>query len=487
MVKELFHVFEGLEIRPESQGYFKDAMVSSVVMHKEQGIVRVHIILNTLIPPQCIADLEEGIFRHLGYPEGIQIHVLEAYELSYELGLKELYKAYEGSLMYTLKKINPVGAAIIRDAQVDIGEQDLVYQVDKTRFQYLKTLDFDQEIIYVFKQKFNKVIDVEILEDDVKSHIYQEFIRHRDMEQKNLLKKRDRHLQIEEKVVIQEDDITKETYENLILGKKPIVGEILKLKNFDEDTTYANIDVQVIGKPDVRELRGGKMIVKIDVTDFTDSITAKAFVEKDDFPHVEAKVKKGSTLRIRGLYKYDDYDRGRVFFVNTIEAININLKIQRKDTAKEKRVELHLHTQMSDMDGVMSVKDGIQQAIAWGHKAIAITDHGVVQGYTDAFHCLHDDNIKVLYGVEAYIVDDQKPIGYFLDERTFEDTFIVFDIETTGLRAHKDKFTEIGAVKIKGGKVVDRFSEFVQPGVSIPLHIQELTHIQMKLLKMHHR
>ncbi len=292
MVKELFHVFEGLEIRPESQGYFKDAMVSSVVMHKEQGIVRVHIILNTLIPPQCIADLEEGIFRHLGYPEGIQIHVLEAYELSYELGLKELYKAYEGSLMYTLKKINPVGAAIIRDAQVDIGEQDLVYQVDKTRFQYLKTLDFDQEIIYVFKQKFNKVIDVEILEDDVKSHIYQEFIRHRDMEQKNLLKKRDRHLQIEEKVVIQEDDITKETYENLILGKKPIVGEILKLKNFDEDTTYANIDVQVIGKPDVRELRGGKMIVKIDVTDFTDSITAKAFVEKDDFPHVEAKVKR---------------------------------------------------------------------------------------------------------------------------------------------------------------------------------------------------
>ena len=481
--KNLFEVFEGLVVSPESQIFFKDAIVSSIIMNKDQGAVSISLTLNTIVHPKFIEHLEEAIYRHLGYPEGIAIYIHDSFHLSYALSLKDMYSAYEEGLLYSLKKINPVGAAVIRSSQVDIGDHDLVYQVSKTGFEYIKNLEFDQKIIQLFKQKFDIEIDIEILEDDVNSHMYQEFIRHRDIEQKNLLKKRDRHLHIEEKVVIQEEDITRETYENLVMGKKPITGEVLRLKNFDEDTSYANIDVQVISKPDARELRGGKMIMKFDVTDFTDSITAKAFVEKEDYPRVEENVKKGKTLRIRGTYKYDDYDRARVFFVNTIETIEANLKIQRKDNAKEKRVELHLHTQMSDMDGVMSVKDGINQAIAWGHKAVAITDHGGVQGYPDAFHCVHDDNIKILYGVEAYLADDQKPVGYHLDERTFEDTLIVFDIETTGLRAHKDRFTEIGAVKIKNGKIIDRFSEFVNPGVSIPQFIQELTHITNETVK----
>ena len=483
MKKNIFDVFEGLAVSPESQSFFKDAIVSSVIMNKRQGAVSISLMLNTIVHPKYIEHLEEAIYRHLGYPNGIVVHINESFNLSYVLSLKDMYSAYEEGLLYNLKKVNPVGAAVIRSSQVDIGEGELVYQVNKTGYGYIKDLKFDEKIRQLFKQKFDINIEIEILEDDANNHMYQEFIRHRDLEQKNLLKKRDRHLHHEEKIVIQEEDITKETYENLIMGKKPITGEVIKLKYFDEDTTYANIDVQVISKPDARELRGGKIIIKFDVTDFTDSITAKAFVEKEDYPRVEANVKKGSTLRIRGLYKYDDYDRARVFFVNTIETIEANLKIQRKDNAKEKRVELHLHTQMSDMDGVMSVKDGIKQAIAWGHKAVAITDHGVVQGYPDAFHSVHDNNIKILYGVEAYLIDDLKPVGYFLDERTFDDTFIVFDIETTGLRAQKDHFTEIGAVKIKNGKIIERFSEFINPGVTIPQHIQELTHITNDTVK----
>ncbi len=149
------------------------------------------------------------------------------------------------------------------------------------------------------------------------------------------------------------------------------------------------------------------------------------------------------------------------------------------DTSPEKRVELHCHTKMSDMDGVSECKDIVKRAMKWGHKAIAITDHGDVQAFPDANHALSpDDDFKVIYGVEAYLVDDLKDIITDSKGQSLDETFVVFDLETTGFSPDKNKIIEIGAVKVVGGVITDRFSTFVNPEVPIPFRIEELTSIK---------
>jgi len=483
MRKSLFDVFEGLNLSPKLHESFKESIVTSVVMDKSQGLVGIVLVLNTIVHPKYIQALEESIYAFLGYPEEMGVHIDDEYELTFNLEFKDLFVIYEQSLMFLVKKYNPICFAAMKNGTVKVGENMLVYNVPVTGFDYMSDYNIADLIISIFKKKFDISIEVDVTKDSDENHIYEEFLRSRDLEQKNLLKKHALHNQVEEKVVITEEDITKKTYENLIYGKKPCVGEIIKIRTFDEDTKYANVDVDIISKPDVRELRGGKMIMKFDITDYTDSVTCKMFVEKEEYPDVSKSVKPGNTLRIRGLYKYDDYDDARVFMVNSVEKVELDLRIRRKDFAKNKRVELHLHTQMSDMDGMMSAKVAVKQAIAWGHKAIAITDHGVVQAYPDAFHAVHDSEIKIIYGVEAYFVDDERPIVYNDKGQTFDDIIIIFDVETTGFRAHKDKMTEIGAVKIQNGLVIERFSEFVNPRVPIPQKIQELTHITNETVK----
>ena len=151
------------------------------------------------------------------------------------------------------------------------------------------------------------------------------------------------------------------------------------------------------------------------------------------------------------------------------------------DTSPQKRVELHCHTKMSDMDGVSEAKDLVKRAHDWGHPAIAITDHGVVQGFTDANHVIEDldkdDPFKVIYGVEGYLVDDLTKIAENEKGQDLEGTYVVFDIETTGFSAVTDRIIEIGAVKVEKGQITDRFSTFVNPEVPIPFRIEQLTSI----------
>ncbi len=366
MRKNLFDVFEGLNLSPDLHEYFKDSQVSSVVMSRQQGMVKINLVLNTIVHPKFIQALEEAIYAFLGYPDSMAVTVVESYELTFQLTFKDLYAIYEDSLMHTVKKHNPICFATLKEGSVKVGDNALVYSIPVTGYTYINNYKIEDLIIQVFKEKFGIDIDVEFLRDDENNQVYEEFIRNRDMEQKNLLKKHARTHQQEEKTVVKEEDITKETYENLVFGKKPATGEITKIKNFDEDTTYANVDIDVISKPDTRELRGGKMLMKFDVTDYTDSLTCKMFVEREDFDNVSGEVKKGKTLRMRGLYKFDDFDKQRAFMVNSVEKVDVDLRIRRKDNAEEKRVELHLHTQMSDMDGMIHAKDAVKQALKWG-------------------------------------------------------------------------------------------------------------------------
>lgn len=229
-----------------------------------------------------------------------------------------------------------------------------------------------------------------------------------------------------------------------------------------------------IFKLEIIETKRGKKIIVYYITDYTSSMTVKLFPKPKDEEKVIEEVKEGSCVKIRGEILFDQYENELVMMARDIVK---HSRIEKMDTAEEKRVELHLHTNMSSMDGITSVKDLVKTAAKWGHKAVAITDHGVVQAYPDAMDAAKKNNIKVIYGIEAYLVDDGAAIVSKPGSRTLDDTFVVFDIETTGFSCSNDRIIEIGAVKIEGGKISGMFSEFVNPGISIPYKIIELTGI----------
>lgn len=266
--------------------------------------------------------------------------------------------------------------------------------------------------------------------------------------------------------------------ENSILGRS-ISQEAISIKEIDETSGIVAVIGEVF-KTDIIETKTGKTILTFFITDYTSSITVKCFLKPQETEEVLDAVKKGLYCKVRGEAVYDTYAREVVIMGRDILRMS---KIERMDGAEEKRIELHCHTTMSAMDGVASATKLIERAAKWGHKAIAITDHGVVQAFPDAQIAAKKNKIKVLYGVEGYLVNDGIPIAINDKGEDFNDTFIVFDIETTGFSPHNDKIIEIGAVKIKNREIIDTFSEFVYPKCRIPYKITELTSITDEMVK----
>lgn len=229
---------------------------------------------------------------------------------------------------------------------------------------------------------------------------------------------------------------------------------------------------------------GDKNIITIDITDYTGSITVKVFGPIKNTAIVE-QIKVGDAIVVSGDVEFDKFAGGIVINARSISTAK---KVKVVDNAPKKRVELHLHTNMSQMDGMTPAKELINRAASWGHPAIAITDHGVAQAFPEAMNTAKkinsgENKIKILYGTEAYFIDDLVESVSGTQNESLDGTFICFDIETTGLSARKDKITEIGAVKVVNGEVVDEFSTFANPEMPIPARITELTGITDAMVK----
>lgn len=242
-------------------------------------------------------------------------------------------------------------------------------------------------------------------------------------------------------------------------------------------------------KPESRTIGNDKSIITFIITDFTDSIKVKLYAKTIEVDEINAVLKPGSFFQLKGIAQMDTYERDiTISSVVGIRTIS-DYTSSRSDQAQKKRVELHAHTMMSDMDSVVDVKKLIKRAFNWGHSAIAITDHGVVQSFPEANHTLSpkdykDENeqkrakeFKIIYGMEAYLVDDLKEVVMNAKGQSLDDPFVVFDIETTGFSANNDRIIEIGAVKVIGGQIADKYSTFVNPEVPIPYEIEQLTSI----------
>ena len=270
-----------------------------------------------------------------------------------------------------------------------------------------------------------------------------------------------------------------------VLYGRDFDGETIEIEKIEGEIGEVNIRGKILNV-DSRELRSGKTIMIFDVSDFTDTLTVKMFAKEEQLDDLKAAVVKGSFIKIKGVTTIDRFDGeltlGSVVGIKKSE----DFTGKRTDNSLQKRVELHCHTKMSDMDGVSEVKDIVKRAKKWGMPAIAITDHGCVQSFPDANHALdHGDPFKIIYGVEGYLVDDLKQLVDNSRGQKLSDTYVVFDIETTGFSSSKNRIIEIGGVKIQDGKVIDRYSSFVNPEVPIPFEIEKLTGINDNMVLPH--
>lgn len=270
---------------------------------------------------------------------------------------------------------------------------------------------------------------------------------------------------------------------------RPLMGNIPKGKPMPiENTSIDDGTVTIWGEVfdiNVRETRDKRRkIYSIDISDYSSSITLKIIQEVSQCKALDT-IKKGMALLVRGEISYDKYDRENVVRPNAIAKVEL---VEVIDNANEKRVELHLHTNMSDLDGMTPAADLINQAAKWGQKAVAITDHAVAQAFPEAMNTVEKirkdgTDFKVIYGVESYFVNDLVPAVSGKTENTLDDDYIAFDIETTGLNAHSDRMTEIGAVRVHNGEIVEEFNTFVDPEIPIPAKITELTGITDSMVK----
>lgn len=271
----------------------------------------------------------------------------------------------------------------------------------------------------------------------------------------------------------------------LILGMNPNITEnVVKISELNVDDGKVALDGEIIGMED-RELKSGKTLLSFDLYDGSSSMTCKAFLNKEVSKKIIKRMKKAKGVKISGNAQMDSFSNELTVMANTIVESEGLKKTVRQDNSEVKRVELHMHTKMSQMDAMTSATDLIKRAMKWGMKSIAITDHGVVQAFPEAHKMLGYDNkdIKIIYGVEAYLAPDNTKTVYNGKGQSIDTTYCVLDLETTGFSAVTEKITEVGIMKVKNGEVIGEFSTFVNPEKHIPERVTEVTNITDEMVK----
>ncbi|HWP79874.1 MAG TPA: PolC-type DNA polymerase III [Candidatus Acidoferrum sp.] len=251
-----------------------------------------------------------------------------------------------------------------------------------------------------------------------------------------------------------------------------------RIADITMDSGRVCLEGEILGVESRASRDGRSTRIFFPVTDYTSTVTVKLFVSDEKPDKLLSRLTAGAYIRVRGDARYDKYD-GEVS-VTARDIVEVERE-GRTDAAPEKRVELHLHTNMSALDAITPAASYVERAASWGHNAIAITDHGVIQAFPEAYAAAKKHNIKVLYGIESYFVSDDG--GAAGEELPLDGEFVVFDVETTGLYSAGDRLTEIGAVRVKAGKIVDSFDTFVDPERPIPAEITGLTGITDAMVK----
>jgi len=535
-------VFPTLRLKGEMKALFERVQVERISAPKDRKFLRIYLGSEHLIEKDKIWALEREIKNQLFPYANTTIKIYERFHLSSLYTPEKLMEAYQKSMMQELRELSPLEYSLFKNAEVSYPDEKNIKMVLE---ESVLAREKEKELVRILEKIFQERCGF-----DVK-------IETAYREKKERKHKAEQEQKIENKIAeivsmtrgngdaesafgeegrtpaLKEAGGTTSSREpaggmpgerggrNRMPGgagkkfdkdaprplKRSENPDVIFGRDFDgEDIPIENItdeigEVIIRGKVlnyDEREItKIEKTILIFTITDLTDTIGVKIFVKTEQVGEIKGALQKGNFLKIRGVAMMDKFDHELgISSVSGIRKIP-DFTVRRMDNSMRKRVELHCHTKMSEMDGVSEVKDIVKRAYQWGMPAVAITDHGVLQSFPDANHVWEDlwraekekrkaageaepdkfDFFKVIYGVEGYLVDDLNPLvtgdkGQFLSDET-----VVFDIETTGFSPVNDRIIEIGAVKVREGKITERFSAFVNPGKPIPFRIEQLTGI----------
>ena len=539
--KTFFYVFPTLKVEDDIQILFADVEVKKITTNSRRDFLHVHIFSRHLIQKKQIWQMERRIKDQLFGNVRVDVRIEEEYALSGQYTPEALMNEYRDSIVLELKEQSVLASSMFSQAQIHYEEGNVICLelldtiVSEGRKEEILTL-----LEKIFKDRFHIPADIRITYREPDGNGTREYDEQRLQQEINAIFERRARQRGEytakegrsgesgdsgednkanastgatsggknasdgrssskhqsgrassgsggRKNGKRGDFNKKDFYRPVKQGDDP---NLIYGRNFDDEPITLDQVVTEMGEVtvhgkiinfDTREIRNEKTIIMFAITDFTDTITVKMFTRNDQLPELLGELKKGAFVKIKGITTIDKFDGElTIGSVTGIKKIG-DFTVSREDLSPIKRVELHCHTKMSDMDGVSEVKDIVKRAHDWGHPAIAITDHGVAQAFPDANHYIEtldkDDPFKVIYGVEGYVVDDMTDIAVNAGAQTLDDTYIVFDIETTGFSSIRDRIIEIGAVKVVNGRIVDRFSTFVNPQRPIPFEITNLTSI----------
>ena len=514
MGKDFFEVFPTLNLPEDVRFLLKDVRVTKVATNSTRDFIRIYLFSTHLLQKKKIYELEYSIKHQLFDRSSIQVEILESYQLSGQYTPDNLMNEYYESILLELEQRSAVERSMFEHADCEFEDGVLNLKLQNSIVAEGKKDSIVNLLLEVFNNRFHVPLSVKVgyLPPKKKSALefndlllqaeVDEIIERNEALRKEKQKKagesenggndsgkeksppvpkmpKEKRFGKEMKKPIMRRDFRKSDDPNMIYGRD-FDDTPIELSQVVGEMGEITIRGKVISF-DTREIRNEKTILMFAVTDFTDTITVKMFARNDQLPDLLGDIKKGSFLKVKGITTIDKFDGElTIGSVTGIRKIH-DFTVSRKDLYPEKRVELHCHTKMSDMDGVSEVNDIVKRAHDWGHKAIAITDHGVVQAFPDANHFIQsldkEDPFKIIYGVEAYLVDDLTEIAPGAGSQSLDGTYVVFDLETTGFSPIQDKIIEIGAVKVERGVITERFSTFVNPKIPIPFKITQLTSI----------
>ena len=494
-MKKFLNILPDLKLSHEMTELFETVECEKVAASRDHSRIKIYIHSDRLIAHKAIRETERAI-RSQMFKDQVDVCLVEKYHLSRQYTPARLLEAYTGSLIDELEEEGELSANLFRKAEKTFLEPFVLeLKVEENCIAQVKMEKLKHKLEHIFSERFDMPLGIVLgwlPKKKSKYAVYADSAMKEEIAQivQTYEQAKEDQKEVEKQEVQQKE---KPAFKkNYVKQRLPEDKDIFYGRNFEgEETEIHEIidemgEVVVRGKIiqlETREIRNEKTIVMFAVTDFTDTIKAKVFTKNERLPELLDKLKEGAFIKMKAVAMMDQFEHdialGSVSGIKTIP----DFTEKRMDHSPVKRVELHCHTTMSDMDGVTDVKKLLKTAMGWGHQAMAITDHGVVQAFPDANHCVEGKDFKVIYGMEGYLVDDIKNIVTDSRGQSLDSTFVVFDIETTGFSAVNDRIIEIGAVKVENGMITEKFSEFVNPERPIPFEIEKLTSINDRMVE----
>lgn len=462
---KLSEVFFKSEILCKYKDIFDTSDLSNVFLNKTMRKAEIFLECPCVIKKSLIMEVASDIKKEYNLKI---IKIFTKYP-------KELFNSdyFEEILFYIEKKYMHL-YYFIKDSRIELEDNCLNFYLKANGQDILLYNNLDKALQELIKEEFDLDIKVNFISFSGNSNKYSE----QKKEDDDIFLKKIAEKRVTVKVPEKSKEEPKKNYTSY--NKIAYSKTSISLLNSDSGKVEIQGEIFKIDRKNFNNSNKGKVLIY--VTDYESSVMCQVLDKLEVLDELESEFKKGEVIILKGEMMYDKYIRENILDVK-YKNIEKTVKSHKTDDCEKKRVELHLHTNMSAIDGINTVEEYFSYAKSLGHRALAVTDHGVVQAFPDAYKAAKNADMKLIYGVEGYLVNDMKEIVAGETDNSLDDEVVVFDIETTGFSPVDNKIIEIGACKVINGQVVDRFSEFVNPGISIPEKITQLTNITDDMVK----